>query len=274
MPVFNMRFFLMFLIAAGAFAQNVEDRAWQTIEHALQDTNPLRRSDAVLAMAVVRAQPKAVNLVESGLADKDLGVRQSACTVLGGFKSKSSIPKLREALNDGAPEVVFAAAKALYDMGDPAGREVLIAILNGDQSDTSGFVSSSVRDVKLKLHDPKGLVLIGVNSTAGILIGPFAAGLPVAEDLLKDKQASGKTVAALLLATDTSADSQTALKLALSDKNWTVRAAAARAIALRDMGTLYSDVTLLLDDKREEVQYSAAAALIRLKQPAPKKTRA
>jgi len=33
-------------------------------------------------------------------------------------------------------------------------------------------------------------------------------------------------------------------------------------------------VTLLLDDKREEVQYSAAAALIRLKQPAPKKTRA
>jgi HEAT repeat protein len=273
-----MRFFLMFLIAAGAFAQTVapstEDRAWQTIEHALQDTNPVRRSDAVLAMAVVRPQPKAVDLVESALSDKDLGVRQSACTVLGGFKSKSSIPKLREALNDDAPEVVFAAAKALYDMGDPAGRQVLIAILNGDQSDTSGFVSSSVRDVKLKLHDPKALVLVGVNSTAGILIGPFAAGLPVAEDLLKDKQASGKTVAALLLATDTSPDSQTALKLALGDKNWTVRAAAARAIALRDMGTLYSDVTVLLDDKREEVQYSAAAALIRLKQPAPKKTRA
>jgi HEAT repeat protein len=269
-----MRFVLLFVLAVSAFAQSPEEKAWQTIEHALQDANSLRRSDAVLAMAVVRAQPRPVKLVESALGDKDLGVRQSACAVLGGFKSKSSIPKLREALNDDAPEVVFAAAKALYDMGDPTGRAVLIAVLNGDQSDASGFLSSSVRDAKLKLHDPKALLLIGVNSGAGFLIGPFGAGLPIAENLMKDKQASGKTVAALLLATDNGAESQAALKQALDDKNWTVRAAAARAVALRDMGTLYGDVALLLDDKREEVQYSAAAALIRLKQPAPKKTRA
>ncbi len=236
----------------------------------MQDASPAKRSVAVLAMGVVRAQPRSVKLVESALGDKDLGVRQSACVVLGGFKSRISIPKLRETLNDEAPEVVFAAAKALYEMGDPMGREVLIAVLSGDQTDASGFVSSSVRGLKLKLHDPKAMLLIGVNSGAGILIGPFGAGLPIAENLMKDKQASGKTVAALLLATDSSTESQAALKASLNDKNWTVRAAAARAVALRDMGVLYGDVAFLLDDKRDEVQYAAAAALIRLKQPVPK----
>jgi HEAT repeat protein len=95
--------------------------------------------------------------------------------------------------------------------------------------------------------------------------------IPIAEGLLKDNQASGKTVAALLLATDRSAASLDALRKALEDKNWTVRAAAVRAIAKRNATTLYDNVAMLLDDKRDEVEYSAAAAVVRLKQPAPGK---
>jgi len=100
-------------------------------------------------------------------------------------------------------------------------------------------------------------------------------GVPIAEGLLKDNQASGKTVAALLLATDKSPQSLDALKRALEDKNWTVRAAASRAIAKRDARTLYDNVAMLLNDKRDEVAYSAAAAVIRLKPPTPasKRTR-
>lgn len=269
----GMRYFVTLALAMSAFAQTPEARSWQLMEQTLQDGNPLKRNAAMQSLSVVRAQPRAVNLIEAGLADKDVGVRESACAVLGGLQSKTSIPKLHEALNDATPEVAFAAAKALYDMGDPAGREVLIAVLEGDQSEASGFVSSSVRDLKLKLHDKKGLLLIGATEGAGFVIGPFSAGIPVAEGLLKDKQASGKTVSVLLLATDKSPESLAALKGALADKNWTVRAAATRAVALRDAAPLASDVEPLLDDKREEVQYAAAAALIRLGQDAARAPR-
>jgi hypothetical protein len=62
------------------------------------------------------------------------------------MKARTSIPKLRAALDDKAGEVIFAAGKALYAMGDPQGREVLIEVLEGDQTLKSGIVSSSLRD--------------------------------------------------------------------------------------------------------------------------------
>jgi HEAT repeat protein len=264
------RIFLLLLTAACLYGQAPDERPWGAIESGLKDSNPAKRIAAVIAMSVVKPQPRPVKLIESMLQDKDLGVRQSACTTLGNIDSRGSIPLLESALEDKAPEVVFAAAKALYGMGNPAGRLVLTEVLLGDQKDASGFVTTSIRGAKLKLHDPKALLLLGVNQAAGLL-GPMGAGVPIAEQVLKDSQASGKTVAALMLATDTAAESRNAVKLALGDKNWTVRAAAARAVALREIGEYYTDVTALLDDKRDEVTYSAAAALIRLKQPGAKR---
>lgn len=255
----------MLLTAGLAFAQPSEELAWQTLTDGLKDGNPVKRIAAVVAMSVIRPQPKSVGMVEGVMDDKDYGVRQAACDTLGSVKSRTSIPKLKTMLDDKAPEVIFAAAKALYAMGDPAGRQVLSDILIGEQKGSSGFLPASMRDARLKLHDPKALLLVGVNSAAGFL-GPAGAGVPVAEQLLKDGQASGKTVAALLLATDTSAESKAAVKEALNDKNWTVRSAALRATSLRDLTELFPEVSVLLDDKRDEVKYSAAAAMIRLKQ--------
>jgi HEAT repeat protein len=154
-------------------------------------------------------------------------------------------------------------------MDDPGGRAVLIAVLAGDRADSSGLVTSSMRDARLKLHDPKALLLLGVNQGAGLL-GPFGIGVPIAEMLMKDKEASGMTAAALLLSTDTTEASKEAIMTALSDKNWTVRVAAARAAGARDMLVYFDDVAALLDDRREEVRYAASATLIRLKQPKPR----
>jgi HEAT repeat protein len=265
--------FLLLCLATFAVAQSPDEKAWQKLQHGLGDSNPLKRAQVLIAMGVLTPQPRVNAAVEEKLGDKEVNVRQAACVALGGIKSKTSIPKLREALNDKAPEVVFAAAKALYEMDDPTGRQVLIAVLSGDQPDASGFITSSIRDMKSKLHDPKAMLLIGATEGAGFVIGPFGAGIPIAEGLLKDKQASGKTVAALLLATDHSKASEEALKGALNDKNWTVRSAAARAVALRDLAPMYKDVAFLLDDSRDEVQYAAAATLIRLRQPGRKPAR-
>jgi HEAT repeat protein len=101
-------------------------------------------------------------------------------------------------------------------------------------------------------------------------MGPFGVGVPITEMLMKDKESSGKTAAVLLLATDTTEASKQAIGAALSDKNWTVRAAAARAVGSRGIQTFFDDVVSIFEDKREEARYSAAATVIRLKQPAPR----
>jgi HEAT repeat protein len=267
-----MRLLLLLVAAPLVFGQVLIgqvliDNSWKTLERGLQDSNPAKRVQAVTAMGIMRPHPKSVALVESAFDDKDYSVRQAACAALGQMKSKQSIPMLRDALNDKSPEVVFAAAKVLYDLGDPTGREVLVAVLLGDQADSSGFFKNSLHDMKAKIHDPKALALIGVKETAGVFLGPAGAGVGVAEGLLKDANASGKTVAAALLATDKNPDAISAIRQALGDKNWTVRAAAARALALAGSIKDFDTIAGLLDDKKEEVQYSAAAALIRLKQP-------
>jgi HEAT repeat protein len=261
-----MRPILLLFAATAALAQSPIEKAYTVLDTATKDANPAKRIAALQSMGVISPQARPVALVEGMLNDKDSGTRQSACTTLGEMKSRASIPKLQEALNDKAPEVVFAAARSLYAMGDPGGRAILISVLGGDQADSSGLIASSLRDAKLKLHDPKALLLIGVNESAGLL-GPFGIGVPIAERLMKDKESSGKTAAALLLATDTSEDSKKAIRAALSDKNWTVRAAAARAVAIRGITAYYEDVAAMLDDKRDEVTYTAAAVVIRLKQP-------
>jgi HEAT repeat protein len=260
-----MRIVVLLFTAGCLFAQTPDEIAWRVIEHGAHDGNPIKRREAILALGPVRPQPRPTRLIEQALSDKDSGVREAACATLGQIKALTSIPKLQMALADPAPEVVFAAAKALYNMGDPTGRQIIMAVLLGEQSDASGFVSSSMRSMKLKLHDPKALLMMGVREGAG-LAGPFGMGVPLAEGLLKDNQASGQTVAALLLATDNTPESLNALKQSLSDNNWTVRAAAARAIGIRDATVLYGDVAKLLNDTRDEVEFSAAATLIRLKQ--------
>jgi HEAT repeat protein len=219
-------------------------------------------------MGITHADHRTVALVEASFDDKDYSVRQAACTALGQMKSRQSIAKLHDALNDKAPEVVFAAAKALYDLGDATGRNVLIAVLLGDQADSSSFFASSMHDMKAKMHDTKGLMMLGLKEGAGSFMGPIGYGIPVAEGLLKDSNASGKTVVTTLLAKDRNPEAVKAIRQALGDKNWTVRAASVRALALADNVDAYEAIVWLLDDKRDEVQYSAAAALIRLKQPA------
>jgi HEAT repeat protein len=258
---------LLIFTILPAFAQEPLDHAWTILSDGLHDNNPVKRAQDVAAMGIMRPQPKSVALVESAFDDKDYSVRQAACTALEQMQARQSIGKLRDMLNDKAPEVVFAAAKALNSMNDPTGHQVLVAILLGDRADSSGFFTSSMHDMKQKMHDPKGLVIIGVKEGAGMALGPAAMGIPVAEGLLKDSAASGKTVTVALLAKGTvNAETLEALRDALEDKNWTVRAAAARALALNDRMETFDQIAGLLNDKRDEVQYSAAAAVIRLKQ--------
>ena len=182
---------LSLVTVTGMFAQSHSSKAWEALNRGLEDSNPAKRIQTIVAMSVIQGETQPVAAVEEMLNDKDSGVREAACTTLGEMRSRSTIPKLQRTLNDNAPEVAFAAAKALYAMGNATGREVLIAVVQGDQPDASGVISTSMREMRLKLHDPKALIRLGITQGAGFL-GPFGVGVPIAERLMKDNQASGK----------------------------------------------------------------------------------
>jgi hypothetical protein len=70
--------------------------------------------------------------------------------------------------------------------------------------------------------------------------------------------------AAILLGADKEPEVLQALQDALADKDWSVRAAAVHAIALRNDPALEPDLVPLLEDRKEAVRVRAAAGYLRL----------
>jgi hypothetical protein len=78
-------------------------------------------------------ETEAIQLVEGALRDPDSLVRQTAAAELGQMKVREAIPSLKTAMDDAAGEVAFAAAKALWDMGDRSGRDLTSSGRDGFQ---------------------------------------------------------------------------------------------------------------------------------------------
>src|SRR6476619_4580315 len=97
------------LITAGALSgASPVQKAWNVITTATSSNSTAKRKEAVAALEIAGRDRHAVSIVEAALADKDVEVREAAVAVLCAVKSRSSIPKLRAAVDDPAPEVSFA----------------------------------------------------------------------------------------------------------------------------------------------------------------------
>jgi len=122
-------------------AEEIEKSAWDLLNHALADGNPVKRGQALTALGLIGSTaPHVVDLLEAGLTDKDATVRQTAAVVMGDIGAKQAIPMLKKALDDDSGEVSFAAARSLWLMGDQSGREVFWAVLAGDQKTGPGMI--------------------------------------------------------------------------------------------------------------------------------------
>src|ERR1700680_978662 len=199
------------------------------------------------------------------LDDKDVEVRLAAITSLVDLKSGRTVPALRKALDSDVPEVSFAAAKALWTLNEPLGREALISVLSGDTKTSSGFITKQKRDALRMLHTPKTMFMFAIQQGANFAPVPgLGAGVSSLQGILSDPSVSGRAATALLLSTDKSPDILQALQDALTDKDWSVRAAAVHAIALRNNPALENDLIPLLEDRKEAVRGAAAAGYLRL----------
>ena len=250
---------------AGPPADPLEMRAGKLLAEAVEDKNPDVRKQAAQSLGLVTTREPYISILKGMLDDKDVEVRIATVTSLGDLRDKGTLPALQKALDDEAPEVSFAAAKALWTLEDPEGKKALLAVLGGESKTSSGFLTKQKRDTLRMFHTPKTLFMFALKQGIGAAPVPgLGEGVSSIQGILSDAGVSGRATAALLLGRDKDPDVLPALRDALSDKDASVRAAAAHSIAVRNDPALSSDLIPLMDDKRESVRLRAAAGYLRL----------
>jgi HEAT repeat protein len=242
------------------------------LRQALAASNPDTRRQAVLALSIVGA--RFVSVLQGMLQDKDVQVRLATVESLADVKSKGATSALRMALDDEVPEVTFAAAKALWGLNDAVGRQELLAVLQGESKSSSGVFSNQKRDTLRQMHIPQGMLMFAVRQGVGFVPVPYLGlGIASMHAILADPNVSGRAAAALLLVNATDQATLDALKDALGDKEWSVRAAAVHSLAFRKDPRLRNDLAPLLEDGNQAVRLRAAAGYLRLSAiPGPAKT--
>jgi HEAT repeat protein len=244
---------------------SLQEQARGFIEDSLRDKNPDNRKHAVQALGLVSPREPYLSQLEAMLDDKDVEVRLATITSLMDLKNERTVAALRKALDSDVPEVSFAAAKALWTLNDPVGHEALLAVLSGETKTSSGFITRQKREALRMLHTPKMLFLFALQQGANFAPVPgLGAGVSSLQGILSDQGVSGRAATALLLSNDRDPQVLLALQDALTDKDWSVRAAAVHAIALRNNPALEKDLLPLFEDKKEAVRVRAAAGYLRL----------
>ena len=256
---------LLTLAALPCFAAVTDKQCTDLLQHALSASNPDTRKTAVVALSLAAADGALFDQLQSMLHDKDVEVRLAVITGLQELKTKPAISALHTALQDTAPEVSFAAAKALWALNDPAGEQALLAVLAGESKTSSGFFTKQMREAMRMMHTPRTTFLYAVRQGVGFAPVPgLGMGISSMQQILTDPGVSGRAAAALLVGRDTDAATTEALKEALFDKDWRVRAAAVHSLALRNDPKFRRDLEPMFEDDKEEVRLRAAAGLLRL----------
>jgi HEAT repeat protein len=257
---------IFLLVPLACVLAQPEKSAWDVLKPGLQDTNPLNRRQAVTATGSIGLDPEAIRLVEWALkSDTDPLIRATAAAELGEMKSRQSFPALKAALDDPSGEVGFAAAQALWDMGDKTGRGFIEDVVAGQQVATDGGVKGALRRADRLRYDPKKMAVIGAKSASGALLGPFNIGVIAAEQVFKGGAVAARMQALNLLAQD--CDPQTfKLLLAAStdDKTWAEKAAASKALGRCGNRDAIPKLELNLSDSNAAVKFMSAGAIIRL----------
>jgi HEAT repeat protein len=256
---------LLTLAAAPGLAAVTDRQCTDLLQHALTANNPETRKIAVVALSLAAANGPLFRQFEQMLQDKDIEVRLAVVEGLQDMKTKLAIAALHTALSDSTPEVSFAAAKALWALNDPAGKQALLAVLEGDNKAASSFFSKEKRQAIRMMHTPRTTILYAVRQGVGFAPVPgLGMGIASMQQILTDPSVSGRATAALLLGKDKDKATLDALEDALIDKDFRVRAAAVHVLALRNDPALRARLEPLINDDKEEVRLRVAAALLRL----------
>jgi HEAT repeat protein len=246
-------------------ADEMQVKADAILNEALASKNPDTRKQAVAALSLAASSQAYLSRLIEMLNDKDVEVRVAAVSSLSEVRNRSVSSALRKSLQDEVPEVSFAAAKALWALRDPSGKEALFAVLEGENKTSSGFLSKQKREALRMMHTPRTALLFAAKQGASFAPIPgLGGGISSMQSILSDPAVSGRAAAALLLGQQNDAATVQALKDALKEDDASLRAAAVHSLALKNRVSFKKDIAPLLADDKESVRLRAAAAYMRL----------
>jgi HEAT repeat protein len=245
--------------SSAGFAQTPQEKAWEVLHGGLSEHDTTRRAAAARALGFVEGDLRAIESAEKALGDKKPAVRAAAATALGQLGDRNSIPQLKVAVADKDNRVFYAAADSLILLGDAAGYDAYYQELTGERKSGEGIIP----DKKKLIADPRAMVVLGVG--VGIGYAPYAGyGWMLWKELSHDYASPMRIKALTKLENDPDSRISKGLLKAASDKHSTVRVAALFAIARHGDVSLIGPITPFMEDKKADVRYTAAAAVLRL----------
>jgi HEAT repeat protein len=246
------------------------DRAWSMLtSHAAPDKSQQDRIQALAALSSMGVDPRAEHLIGQAITGHDMDVRTAAILAADKTKNPQLIDELRAALDDKEPQVAYAAATTLWKMHDSSGEDLLLAVVAGDQPVKPGKIKREKHKAAKELHNPRTLATMGIEHGGGFFLGPFGFGLKAIEFIHKNGGDPDRAAAVDFIAEEHTEEVHAALIDALDDKDFAVRAAAARALGNWPGRDTANHLRKLFDDDRTAVRLTAAASFIRVYDPHP-----
>src|SRR5262249_32243678 len=239
------------------------------LEHGAADAEPDVRREVALALGLTSRRDSSTALLVKLAADKDHLVRESALVSIGELKDPKLAKPAENALDDDVPEVAFAAARTLFKLHQPGGKQLLLSVVEKETPAKSNFVRSKIRDVMRRMRRPKSAALFMVQEGIGFVPAPgVGEGFSALTSLVGDPEFSARATTLLVLSSDKSPEVRSAVEQAFNDGDWSMRAAAAQIAASRNERAWRFRLVPLFEDSSKRVRYRAAAAFLRLSAPA------
>ena len=249
-------------------AQNL-DEAWTMLASAVRDKKSDLRMQGLAALGTLGANPRSETMISAAMEDKDLDVRVAAILAAGQTKSRNMTTILRTMLDDKDPQVAYAAAYTLWKMNDHSGEDILMAVIDGERSSNATMVNGTMHDVNKDLHHPGNLAKLGAMQAGYLMLGPFGYGLTAYNYMHRSGGNAARVSAIEWISEEKSAPIRNELLAALTDKDPTVRAAAAKALNSYHEKDVADAMLRLFTDSKMPVRLTAAATYILAATPGP-----
>jgi HEAT repeat protein len=238
-------------------------QAWTMLSDAMSDAkHPQTRIQALAALGLLRSD-RSERMIADAMKDDDLDVRTAAVLAAGQTKDRNLTTNIRNLLDDKEPQVAFAAATTLWKMGDESGEDVLMAVVDGERSASPGMVHGTEHKISRDLHDPAMLARLGAMQGAAMILGPFGFGITAFEYIHNNGGDLSRVTAIEELSEERTEPVHQELVAALTDKDQTVRAAAAKALVDYHDHATQMAVYALLTDTKQPIRLTCAAAFLR-----------
>ena len=241
------------------------DKARVVLAEGAADKDPEIRRQAAIAFSLSSSKDPSFVFLETLLTDKDAMCREAAITSVGQLREPKLADLLRPALQDDVPEVMFAAARALYQLGDEDGKRALIEILMKEEKAESNFLRGKLREVARRLKTPKSALLFATEQGIGFAPVPgLGEGYSALTAIINDAELSPRAAALLALGKDRTTDSIEMVERAFADDDWSMKAAAIQITAAWNERSYRAFLVPLLEDSNRKVRFRAAAVYLRL----------